>query len=461
MEILERKKMIEYARSYLRKNDFSAGYIPQLIYDKEASEWWSLYWFCVRKLDDAFDNSVKISGADLEGFLEYLNNKDASFRGALKLFLEETHHIIPRSLLEEIYSSVAFEKKYYHDGKPQSLATYIQLIHKRSVTPFFINGLINGIDKDSPYLLPLCTTFSRAIQLLDDMMDMHIDIEKGRLYITNEELRLLKLKPNDVLKQPQAIAALRNKLFMELSLIAYQLNVNYWDTSFGLHIRSVLEGAWKMIEDGRAIPLPKSIFSHDLYYSHYVGATSLPYDAMPVNEDLKYYLFHEPSSTFLRKYKASDFYKAQEMLMGMTLDTSSILEKLKVDYSALITNELKAKIAQDAREFYHVEDGYGLPLAVQESLNNSLESLQSDFNHALQHKQFQPFMAKHLNNLIGFQRSINTEILSRTRKTVDKTIPDASDSARKTSEKMIDLVELAQEHSMKFFEEITNSLFAK
>lgn len=462
MNVLERRKLIEYIRSYLRKNDFAVGYIPQMIYNEQASEWWSLYWFCVRRLDDTFDNGISVSGLGFNGFLDYLMENDQLFSKALSLFLIETKEIVPKELLEEIYSSMAFEKEHYAKKIPQTFATYLTLINKRSVLPFYINGLINGITKDSPYLMRLCISFSRAIQLLDDLLDLNIDLDKGRVYLAVEEFDLLKLKTEDIRNNFDKIAKLRNKLFMEVSMSAYILNIPFWNTNFGLHVRSVIEGAWKMIEDERAVPLPKAVFCHDLYYSHYVGTTSLPYDVLKISEDLKYQLFHESAVTFLKNYKVADFSTAKKILARMSnIDTGALSISLKTDISDLPLHEFERTMALDQRNFYSLEDGYGLPIAAQMVWNDSFTRLKDEFRQAISTNEIKPFVSALAKNFLGFQRSLNQEILVKAKNSIELIIPEQSDELKTNSEVIFSVIEVANEHFTKFFEEITDSLFSK
>jgi len=375
MDHLARLNLLERIRVYLRRNDFVYGYFPQLIMEERASEWWCFLWYCVRSLDTLIDtSSAKVhASSTMDGFLDDLSEGD--LKAGISLFLQETAAIMPRSLINGLYRSTQIEKTSFTTSDPPSAISYLNLVDMKAVIPVRICLLLNGMKGDPEVMSRFATALGRAIQLLDDLLDLSEDLEQGKLFITREELQLLGLTPAELPSHLDRVAKLRIKWVMAAIWPAYDALAELAENNFTLAARGWFESAWKLIADGKAEPLQPNIVKNNLFFSHYMGASTLPFDLFPGSELLKYHLFHRPALVFLKRYKVFEVSRAREMYHQMDIDLGPLLQLVIPD--APVTTNWREQAA-DSRQFVDLSDSFGLT-ALQQELRGIVSKTAADW----------------------------------------------------------------------------------
>jgi hypothetical protein len=346
MSLTERRRLIERIRVYHRQNDLLQGYLPQLAMPERSSEWWCLLWYCIRQLDTLVDASPQTS--EVGDPLARLRSLDPDFERALTLFLEETAGLVPRRLLQQMYASTKMERQYFSDGHPPGVAHYLTLLDRKAGVPVHICALLNGMDGESEVVQCFTRSVGRTAQLMDDLLDLYVDMAKGQLFITQEELSLLGLSPADLFAHLDWVANLRNQWILQSSWAAYETAHELRDNPFALVARSWIEGIWKLIANGKSMPLNPILFRRDRDFAHYMGVTPLPFDLFPGSELLKYRWMHPIMVTFLKHYSVFEYGRAKQLAAQIDGPIAPLLDKIAAAQLELQT-PLKAQTSDPQR----------------------------------------------------------------------------------------------------------------
>lgn len=459
-----RPKLIEIARAYLRIHDFTAGYLPQMLLPAWASEMWALFWYSVRSVDNILDaegaNLQRIDQLSGPALFQYaFQGKDQKPVQALKLFMAETKDIIPRTVLESLHQSVLLEQKLYSGGSVQSLATYIDLNDKKSGLPLLIYALLADQELQThPYFMPTVMAVGRCIQWFDDLLDLNIDSKAGRIFITEEELQILKIDAGDIQKRFPEITQLRTKALLQCSVDAYLMTYLFADSIFGKFCRAVLEGHWAMIADKRAAPLPEGVINNDIFYRHYVGTTSTPFDMPQISERLKYQFFHQPTLSSINHFRGISYGEVLELKKQLEstipYSTEYLAAAMRIEIPEQLRSYLLVLVQQDTRKMISLQDGYGLP----EALNLDLVSYV--INDVSQYAQQQIAREGLWNASVEwgrrtdrFTRGLSHELLQGLAKSISGTENGSSDKQNLFSE-MLNSLDRLDEHRHQLADEL-------
>ena len=329
MDLHARRQLIEKARVFLRQNDFVFGYFPQLVMAERASEQWSLFWYFVRRLDDLLDavkaTSTRATGEDRHPMLRLMAD-DAG--AALKLFVAETAGRVPRRLIKLMYQSTKDEQLAFSDGRAPAAGPYLRLIERKTVVPARICACLNGLDLSDPRVDTLVVSIGRGLQLLDDLFDIVEDRRKGRHVITREELSLLGLQEHEIEANLERVSRLRSQWILAAIAPAYDVAHQMADNDYCLSARSSIESVWKLIADGKAVPLTGQAQHNGAAFAQYLGVSTLPFDVLPATEQVKRRIFHPLMVTFFRGYRVFDASRLGELRAGSGVDLGPLLELL-------------------------------------------------------------------------------------------------------------------------------------
>jgi phytoene/squalene synthetase len=454
VNLLERRRLIEHTRSYLRRNDLIQGYLPQLAMEERASEWWCLLWYCVRRLDTLLD----VSGDEINPTdpLKRVLASDEDFNKSLDLFLRETAGLVTRQLLNEMYRSIELERRLFTNGRAQSVEHYLSLVDRKAVIPVRICTLLNGIKADPDLIAQFTVGVGRAAQLLDDLLDLRVDLARGRLFITQDELSSLGLAPEDVLTNLDQIALQRNKWVMEVTWPAYKAANQLQDNNFALVARAWIEGMWKLIAEGKAVPLDQPILRNDLYFTHYMGASSMPFDLFPGSELLKYQCMHKPTVSFLKNYKIFDLDDARSAYEQIKADLKGVSGADAVEGSSTGTLVDDGKIP-DSRRMFNIDDGFGLPMLMQEAPRISWTIL-ADWGKKVTEGpgrgNLTGAIAEFAIDTLSLEHALRQDRLDFTRDTVMGMLPPDQPNVHGLIEFAFDYLSIVNEHQTAYYKDI-------
>src|SRR5262249_37478745 len=155
--------------------------------------------------------------------------------------LQETKDVVPRKIIDDMYRSTRIEKDGFTVDDPAGADSYLQLIDLKTVAPIRACLLLNGVKGDADKLASLATGLGRAIQMLDDLLDLNEDLKRGKLFITREELSLSGITAAELPENIDRVAKLRCKWVMANIWPAHAAANALLDSGFGLAARSWFE----------------------------------------------------------------------------------------------------------------------------------------------------------------------------------------------------------------------------
>jgi hypothetical protein len=440
-----REQLIERIRTHLRRNDFVYGYFPQIVMEERASEWWCLLWYCVRTLDSSIDS---LSSVDLDPAHLLTDASTDDFQRALSLFLQETAAIVPRQLIDELYQSTKLEQSGFSLDCPQNAATYLALVDMKTVPLVRICLLINSVKGDPTLMNAFAMGLGRAIQLLDDLLDLEEDLVRGKLFLTLEELTLLDLTPADIQTNLDRVARLRGQWVMATTWPIWVAANQLSDNNFSLMARSWVESVWKLIADGKAIPLSRSIGNNNLYFAHYMGSTNLPYEMLSCTELLKYQFFHRLVTLSLKYYKVFELSRAKKFYEETDIDLGPLLTISEATLPNMKPPEGQ-EVGADSRQMVDLNEGFGLP-TVQRELPRILSLARAEWQGEVFDQLCQGNLARALLKLIrepmSFWQVVQLEDLKRAREAITSAVSPQASSLSGLVELAFDCASLVVEH---------------
>lgn len=451
VDLLARRRLIEQVRGFLRENDFVFGYFPQLVMERRPSEWWSLFWYCVRRLDDLLD-AREAPGSPGEHLLDGLLPGD--FGAAMRVFLEETSERVPRALLDRLYDSTRREQAF---SKPPSVGRYLDLLDRKAVIPVRICARLNGLDDRDPTVDRLVVSLGRGVQLLDDLLDLAEDRRRGRRFITREELTILGLEEHEIDADLESVSGLRSRWILAATAPAYDAVHQRADNPFCLAARSWIEAIWKLIADGKATPLSRKVLQDDSAFARYIGVSTLPFDLAPVSEQLKHRLYHPVTVAFLRGYRVFDASGVGRLVTTSGRELDPLLEPLGGPAARRALAVAESWGRRDERRLINLDRGAGLP-QVGEELSRIALSVGSDgVDEALMRLESggtAAFAADLVSRVGQSWRDVVTQELDRGSEAATAALAGEADGASRIVSLGLDWLSIAVEHGFALHDEI-------
>jgi phytoene/squalene synthetase len=462
MNLTQRRLLIERIRAYLRRHDLIQGYLPQLAMQERSSEWWCLIWYCIRQLDTVVDGPIE--GPNDGDPLDSIKSSDRDFEQALSLFLNETARLVLRPLLSEMYASTKLERQHFSDGRPQTCAQYLTLVDRKAVIPVHICAKINELDVESEVVKQLVFGVGRAAQLMDDLLDLRADLAQGRLFITSEELELLRLSPDDIFANLDRVAMLRSKWAMGLSWSAYEAANTLQDNRFAVVARSWIEGIWRLVAKGKAVPLDPVMFRRDQEFAHYLGATSLPFDLFPGSELLKYRLVHRLMATFLKYYSVCGYDQARRVYDQIHAPVEPLLELVEARWLPGVQLPTNTHLHHPTREIINLDDNLGL-LALSQEMPRIAQKAAADCKESVVRKLEQGDVlggvAEVMTMSVDFLHAVEQDSLAHTREMVIRWLPHEQWLIRGLVDLGFDCLSIVRDHQNAFQHEVLDRFETK
>ncbi|HLE48276.1 MAG TPA: hypothetical protein VI818_08265 [Candidatus Thermoplasmatota archaeon] len=182
------KRLVEAAERFLRaRKDDALGLAPARLLPRRRAEAWLLFWCAARRVDDAFE----AEGADLASWRSALRDRTTSnfAERCVDAFLGHPAIDDParvRRLLQRGLNGLEGEERF---RSPRPMIEYLALLEYKSVPAMQILDSLLFPGESTRLVDKHANLFAVSAQLGDDCRDVHADRARGRIFVTQEELR--------------------------------------------------------------------------------------------------------------------------------------------------------------------------------------------------------------------------------------------------------------------------------
>ncbi|NVJ12693.1 hypothetical protein HV826_00765 [Myxococcus sp. AM010] len=197
------------------------GYLPQIAATESEARLWTYYGFGVRRIEEA----ARASGyAVLDDATVLTEDLDAIV--ALREFMAAAPPLMDgqRRLVEQLRAFAA-ERDALAQGRPLTSRELFSLWYLKAVPGAYMAQRLQLADVDEATVRRIAKLSAVGLQMFDDGVDLQADLDRGRLWLSAEELELLGLSSTPpaslATTEGERIIRLRKAICLEYFLAVY------------------------------------------------------------------------------------------------------------------------------------------------------------------------------------------------------------------------------------------------
>lgn len=195
-------------RRYLARIDPIGGYVPSLMLLGDRSRLWTWFWFAARRVDEAIDTHG-IATAHAAHSLLASGGKPPDYVEAIRAFAREGSRYLDSTRRAAELAATILVEEAARARAPLPANELFELFYHKAYVPTYVGMRLLLAEEPEHSVRKFARLLGPAMQLTDDLLDLTVDLERGALWLTREELDAMGIAVRDCRAHLDTITRLR------------------------------------------------------------------------------------------------------------------------------------------------------------------------------------------------------------------------------------------------------------